>query len=136
MIIAAALVMAIAAQSQPSTGGPPAIRPISADERQAVEGALSEQVTDRAALRFSLPPKMTVSGDYCGFLNGKDASGEYVGYVPFHVRLSPEDDGTITVSEIAISTDAAVSAAIVSACSRAGLDLASGAADGSEDGSR
>lgn len=135
MIIVAALAMAAAIQDQPSTRIPPALRPLTAYERQAVQDALSEQITDRAAVRFRLPPNRNVSGHYCGFLNGKNANGEYVGYVPFHVRLSYEDDGTITVSEIAIATEAALSARILSACARVGLDLSAGPADGPEGGS-
>lgn len=72
---------------------------------------------------------MTVGGDYCGLVNGKNVYGEYVGYMPFHVRITHDADGTITLSDILISTDAATSVRMRAACARAGLRLSSGAAD-------
>ena len=119
----AAWAMAVAMQDLASSAAAPAIRPTTADERKAIEGAVSAQAADPAAVRFRLPANMTVGGDYCGLVDGKDRYGEYVGYLPFHVRISHDSDGTITVSDIRISTDAATSSRIRVACVRAGLSL-------------
>ncbi|MES2326260.1 MAG: hypothetical protein V4499_02870 [Pseudomonadota bacterium] len=131
-MFAAMLAMAAAIQDVSSTVGPPALRPISADEKQAIEDAVSAQVTDATAMRFRLPPNRTVTGDYCGLVDGKNLYGDYVGYLPFHVRITHESDGTITVSDIIISTSPTSSAEILSACARAGVGLSAVGPDVSE----
>lgn len=123
MILASILLIATATQDLPSVDVAPTVRPITADERKALEGAVRDQVSDPTAVRFRMPAKMTVDGHYCGLVNGKSVYGEYVGYTPFHARLTHEADGTITISEIVIGTDTNTSAAIESACARIGLGL-------------
>lgn len=118
MILASILLMS-------SADVAPVLRPINPNERNAIEDAVADQVSDPTAVRFRLPATITVDGHYCGLVDGKSIYGEYVGYTPFHVRLTHEQDNTITISEIVISTSAETAHVIEAECARRGLDLRS-----------
>jgi hypothetical protein len=123
MILASTLMIAMAGQAL----GPPRsvapLRPVTAEERSAIEDGLRAQLADPEAVRFRLLPNITAQGDYCGLVDGKDADGHDAGYAPFHVRLTHEPDGTITISDILISRNADIRAELEKACAGAGLAL-------------
>jgi hypothetical protein len=123
MIVASTLLMAMAGQGLDLPRAVPALRAVSAEETAAIEGALRAQLADPDAVRFRLLPNITAEGDYCGLVDGKDAYGTYAGYAPFHVRITHEPDGTITVSDILISTDGEIRSRLEAACAGAGLDV-------------
>ena len=123
MIVASTLLIAMAGQGLDLPRAVPALRAVSAEETAAIEGALRAQLADPDAVRFRLLPNITAEGDYCGLVDGKDAYGAYAGYGPFHVRITHEPDGTITVSDILISTDGEIRSRLEAACAGAGLDV-------------
>jgi len=82
---------------------PPEMRPLSTTEKTALAKALSKAVSNPNAAQFKwLPVATNGSGPigYCGLINVKTASGEYVGFRRFFALVSKGPKGDYVKGQI------------------------------------
>jgi len=103
-------------------------RPITADERAAVEDVIREEMKDPEAAKFyhmDYPyPDNTFT--YCGYVNGKNSYGAYAGKQLFATFLGKNADGTLIVASFDVNsqTGEPVDQSVISTlCASAGYDI-------------
>ncbi|QDK21158.1 hypothetical protein ES815_23730 [Leclercia adecarboxylata] len=103
-------------------------RPITADERAAVEDVIREEMKDPEAAKFyhmDYPyPDNTFT--YCGYVNGKNSYGAYAGKQLFATFLGKNADGTLIAASFDVNsqTGEPVDQSVISTlCASAGYDI-------------
>ena len=89
--------------TSPTAGPPIEMRPLSPTEKAALAKALSQMVTNPNAAQFKwLPVAASSSGPigYCGLMNVKSSSGEYVGFRRFFAMISKGPKGDYIKGQI------------------------------------
>lgn len=103
-------------------------RPITVDERAAVENVIREEMKDPDAAKFyhmDFPyPDNTFT--YCGYVNGKNSYGAYAGKQLFATFLGKNADGKLIAASFDVNsqTGEPVDQSVISTlCASAGYDI-------------
>jgi hypothetical protein len=89
--------------TSPTAASPIETRPLSPTEKAALAKTLSQTVTNPSAAQFKwLPVAANGSGliGYCGLVNVKSSSGEYVGFRRFFAMISKGPKGDYIKGQI------------------------------------
>jgi hypothetical protein len=102
-------------------------RPITEDEKSAVENVIREEMKDDAAKFYHMDfPYPDTTFTYCGYVNGKNSYGAYAGKQLFATFLGKNADGKLIAASFDVNsqTGEPIDQTVISTlCASAGYDI-------------
>lgn len=105
-----------------------AARPLTAQEKAAVEKAVKEKLKDPDSAKFKWPDLVNEKGGYCGLVNARNSYGGYSGFTPFMAfilfpKKEGEHTGAMVLQMASDNPDDSMTGAVIKVCQDQGYEL-------------